>query len=416
MNLERQRLIASIVEASSIGEASFLFKINEDLLEDYIFYISSDESSAILPSHAVDKDFKNTGAIRGLYKYKNVYILSSGTINNLLLKKESLIEIDYSISLDTQTVSYFRRFFIEPENKGLPRDFKDFFNFIIQPEINADPMPHIIENIYNLKNGGNRDEIFAVKCAYEKFRNLDYNYYIKENQFRFLIDNVEIEKVAKEQMLKEIQRLSNYRFVEEYERLFNIQYIIVLIVAIIRWKYPKKAINTKIYKYFEMCQEYIGLLSVRDANLAYAVFSGKSNFYSKIEKNSDDFIRKLKAMAWDIFHFRYLEKLTTLKLHDNTDYFFPAICSFDNSFVQLVDFFKLKGLVYRKGSSEIYPFYAFGMEDMSELTEKGRKKIEEDFFNDEAIMNRHRNYKDKMNKLEKTIMNLENEFFELKDI
>lgn len=31
-------------------------------------------------------------------------------------------------------------------------------------------------------------------------------------------------------------------------------------------------------------------------------------------------------------------------------------------------------------------------------------------------MNRHRNYKDKMNKLEKTIMNLENEFFELKDI
>lgn len=53
---------------------------------------------------------------------------------------------------------------------------------------------------------------------------------------------------------------------------------------------------------------------------------------------------------------------------------------------------------------------------MSELTEKGRKKIEEDFFNDEAIMNRHRNYKDKMNKLEKTIMNLENEFFELKDI
>lgn len=73
-------------------------------------------------------------------------------------------------------------------------------------------------------------------------------------------------------------------------------------------------------------------------------------------------------------------------------------------------------MVYRKGSSEIYPFYAFGMEDMSELTEKGRKKIEEDFFNDEAIMNRHRNYKDKMNKLEKTIMNLENEFFELKDI
>lgn len=414
MNLELDEIIAAIVEAPNINDAALLFSINLDLLEDYIFFVSYDEPSAILPSYAVDKNFNNTGAIRGLYKYKNVYIISSETIINLLLKKEKLIPIDYSISLDTQAVSYFHRFFIDPAHNKLPSDFKEFFKFIADPQVNSDPIPHMIENIYNLKNGGNIHAIYDVKYAYEKFRNIDYNYYIKENKFRFLLNDSEIKKIAQEQISREIYKLSDSQFFDEYEKNFNIQYIIILIIAVIRWKYPQKHINTILYKYFEMCQEYIGLLPVRDANLAYAVFLGKTEFYNKIEKNSDDFIRKLKGMAWDIFHFRHLEKVTTLKISDYTDYFFPAICSFDNSFVQLIDFYKLKGLAYRKGSSKIYPFYSFGMEDMVELTDKGRKKIEEDFFNDEAIMARQMNYENKAKNFKNVILKLESEFFELK--
>lgn len=415
MSNEIEKIIAAIVEAENINDAVLLFSTNFDLLENYIFFVSHDESSAILPSHAIDKDFKNTCAIRGLYQYKNVYIISSETIGNLLLKKEKKVPIDYSISLDTQAVSYFHRFFIDPEHKELPPDFKEFFKFIADPEINADPMPHMIENIYNLKNGGNIHAIYDVKYAYEKFRNIDYKYYIKENKFRFLIDNCEMKKISQEQISKEIYRLSDSQFFDEYEKSFNIQYIIILIIAVVRWKYPRKHINTILYKYFEMCQEYIGLLPVRDANLAYAVFLGKIEFYSKIERNSSDFIRKLKGMAWDIFHFRHLEKVTTLKISDYTDYFFPAICSFDNSFVQLIDFYKLKGLAYKKGSSTIYPFYSFGMEDMIELTDKGRKKIEEDFFSNEAIVARKMSYESKAKNFKDIILKLESEFFELKD-
>lgn len=415
MSVEIEKIIAAIVEAGNINDAVLLFSANFDLLENYIFFVSYDESSAILPSHAVDKDFKKTGAVRGLYQYKNVYIISRETIGNLLLKKEQIIPIDYSISLDTQAVSYLHRFFLEPEHKKLPLDFKEFFKFIADPKVNADPMPHMIENIYNLKNGGNIHAIYDVKYAYEKFRNIDYNYYIEENKFRFLIDDYEIKKIAQEQISKEIYRLSDTQFFEEYEKSFNIQYIIILIIAVIRWKYPQKHINTTLYKYFEMCQEYIGLLPVRDANLAYTVFLGKIEFYGEIEKNSDDFIRKLKGMAWDLFHFRHLEKVTTLKISDYTDYFFPAICSFDDRFVQLIEFYKLKGLAYKRGTSKIYPFYSFGIEDMIELTDKGRKKIEEDFFSNDAIMTRKMSYESKDKNFKDIILKLESEFFELKD-
>ena len=105
-----------------------------------------------------------------------------------------------------------------------------------------------------------------------------------------------------------------------------------------------------------MNQKYLGLMSVRDANLAYAIFSNKSNFFGKIQKNSDELVRKMKAMAWDIFHFRYLEKASTFSLSKNADYFFPALCSFDDEFVKLIDFYKLSGLVYNKEDSDIYPF------------------------------------------------------------
>lgn len=415
MSNEIEKIIAAIVEAENINDAALLFSANFDLLENYIFFVSHDESSAILPSHAIDKDFKNTCAIRGLYQYKNVYIISSETIDSFFLKKEQIIPIDYSISLDTQAVSYFHRFFIDPEHKELPPDFKEFFKFIADPEVNADPMPHMIENIYNLKNGGNIHAIYDVKYAYEKFRNIDYNYYIKEGKFRFLIDDSEIKKIAQQQISREIHRLSDSKFFDEYEKKFNLQYIIILIIAVIRWKYPKKHINTMLYKYFEMCQEYIGVIPVRDANLAYTVFLGKTKFYSEIEKNSDDFIRKLKGMAWDIFHFRHLESVTTMKLNDYTDYFFPAICSFDKRFVQLIEFYKLKGLAYKKGTSRVYPVYSFGIEDMIELTDKGRRKIEEDFFNNEVIMDRKISCESTAKNFKETILKLETEFFELKD-
>ena len=40
-------------------------------------------------------------------------------------------------------------------------------------------------------------------------------------------------------MSQEIFRLTNEQFNVEYERMFHEQYIIILIIAIIRWKYSK---------------------------------------------------------------------------------------------------------------------------------------------------------------------------------
>ena len=414
MNLVLKELIAQIALSSSIKEATELYKMFEDILKNYVFILSFDKSSAAIPGLAVDKNFSKTGAIRGLYKYNNIFVLSEKTVDSLLCGEKEEIPIDYSISLDTQAVSYLYSYFFDRNNNRLPGDLDEFFRFIIEPDVNVDPIPHLTENIYNLKCGDNLAEIYNVKLAYEMFRNLDVDTFKNENKLKFHKTEFEIQQIAQQQMSQEIFRLTNEQFNIEYERMFHEQYIIILIIAIIRWKYSKKSIYTKIYTYFEMNQKYLGLMSVRDANLAYAIFSNKSNFFGKIQKNSDGLVRKMKAMAWDIFHFRYLEKASTFSFSRNADYFFPALCSFDDEFVKLIDFYKLGGLVYNKKDSDIYPFYAFGIDDMIELNDKHKMQIQEAFFTSDAIIERQNTCENKRKKFNQSILELEEEFFNLK--
>jgi hypothetical protein len=414
MNLGKKELIAEIALSSSIKEAAELYKMFEGILKNYVFILSFDKSSAAIPGLAVDKNFSKTGAIRGLYKYNNVFILSEKTVDSLLSGKKQEIPIDYSISLDTQAVSYLYSYFFDRDKSGLPKDLDEFFRFIIEPDVNVDPIPHLTENTYNLKCGGNLDKIYNVKLAYEMFRNLDVDIFKNENKLKFKKTDLEIQEIAQQQISQEIFRLTDEQFNAEYERMFHQQYIIILIIAIIRWKYSNKSIYTQIYSYFEMNQKYLGLMSVRDANLAYAIFTKKSKFFKKIEKNSNTLVEKMKAMAWDIFHFRYLEKVSTYSINENADYFFPALCSFDDDFVKLIEFYKLSGLVYNKNGTDIYPFYAFGMDEMTELSDKHKMQIQEAFFTSEAIIERQNTYETKRNRFSQSVIELEEELFNLK--
>lgn len=52
---------------------------------------------------------------------------------------------------------------------------------------------------------------------------------------------------------------------------------------------------------------------------------------------------------------------------------------------------------------------------MIELTDKGRRKIEEDFFNNEVIMARKMTCESTAKNFKDAILKLESEFFELKD-
>ncbi len=96
MNLGLKKLIAEIALSSSIKEAAELYKMFEGILKDYVFILSFDKSSAAIPGLAVDKNFSKTGAIRGLYKYNNVFILSEKTVDSLLSGKKEVIYAELS--------------------------------------------------------------------------------------------------------------------------------------------------------------------------------------------------------------------------------------------------------------------------------------------------------------------------------
>jgi len=58
--------------------------------------------------------------------------------------------IDYSISLDTQAVSYLKSFIVGSTGGSLPKDIAEVLGFITRDDVYVDPIPYVLENLHNL--------------------------------------------------------------------------------------------------------------------------------------------------------------------------------------------------------------------------------------------------------------------------
>ncbi|EGR0050411.1 hypothetical protein FR265_22790, partial [Vibrio vulnificus] len=195
---EQRALIHKIATAGLIGESLTLFNITKEVLGDCKFIFAADEGP--LPGLSVARNFENGSAVRSLFSTDKVLVLDKDTLKEMS-KGTAKFQVDYSISLDTQALSY-----LEPYIGGylskLPNDFKEIFSFISQENVFVDPLPYIHENYHNLIDGKSAERIFSKLKAYEILRNLDANELEKNSIVKPRISEEKLISATQQQMAR----------------------------------------------------------------------------------------------------------------------------------------------------------------------------------------------------------------------
>jgi hypothetical protein len=191
-----RKLLANIANSDSPSEALTLFQKVAPQLKNCKIVLASNRGG--IPGFAVNRSFSGGAAVRSLFKTEKVLVLDENTVREMSSEKVTY-PIDYSISLDTQALSYLEPY-IDNRTARLPQDFDEVFKFIARDDVFVDPMPYCLENLPNLGKPAADEKIFHKLRAYEVLRNLDSQWLHTHGKVRAYLSEQELTKCAQEQM------------------------------------------------------------------------------------------------------------------------------------------------------------------------------------------------------------------------
>jgi len=119
-------------------------------------------------------------------------VLDAETRQEMITHVNAIFSIDYSIALDTQSLSYLAPY-IEGKTARLPDDFQEIFAFISQDNVFVDPMPYMLENLPNVLVTKNVGEIRRRLRGYEILRTIDGAHFRQTSEVRSTVSELELD-------------------------------------------------------------------------------------------------------------------------------------------------------------------------------------------------------------------------------
>ena len=408
-NLERQRqAILHVCHADTLDEALQRFKQDHMILDDCKFVLASEHGNE--PGLATHRDFSAGAAVRSLFATRRVFVLDRNTVAEMQQGK-STFGIDYSISLDTQALSYLLPY-LNHNRSRLPKDFEQVFTFIADPKTNIDPTPYRLENLFNLTKKPAEDErIYERLRAYEILRTIDSKI-LTSGHVRSTLTDVELTKRAQEQMASLYDLLDTPNSMDGVRFNHATMYALLLKMCIIQLSQPRTTSLEKLLAFCEFCDNRLATMFEREIILACHYFQHGQNlgFFGKIMIGGKDALDRLQGMAWDLYHVRWMEKAITFNVSQHARYFFPALLTFDQGLIKVMDLYPLRACAYSISQNEPYPIFDRNLLEQISKDETTRHLIIERFYSDSAIARRKENRDGCTAKLQSIVESLELEF------
>nr|WP_288467075.1 hypothetical protein [uncultured Pseudomonas sp.] len=351
----KEEIIQLIANSNSTQEALHLYRMFKSMLPNCKFVFAAKHGAA--PGLSINHEFSAGAVVRSLFHTPKVLVLDEQTIEEMDSGRATF-PIDYSISLDTQALSY-----LEPYMGGntsrLPKDFEEVFKFIAADNVFVDPLPYTLENMKNLSNPEKAENIFKKIKSYEILRDIDAEMLAARGVVNSKLTDGEIEKKAQESMARMYMNLDDDNFMGTLSSRHRFMYCQLLKMAVINLRNDLGTPFLKTRCFLDFCDQSLGSMGAREMAVAKEYFSRgqEFRFFGKIQKNKKDILKILDGMAWDLWHVRQLEQNMTITLDSRARYFFPSLLTFDKRFVEVMDLYPLKSLAYIDGSSEPMPFY-----------------------------------------------------------
>jgi len=412
-------VVASIANADSLPEALGAYDDYVGLIPDWKFVFASDGGA--MPGLSTHRTFSDGSVVRGLFSKKSVIVLDPETREDMNGGRKAVFPIDYSISLDTQALSYLAPF-IDGKSSKLPDDFQEIFSFIADDRVFVDAVPYMLENLPNISRTENIEPIKKRLEGYETLRTIDLPHFRATGEIRSASTKAEQSQNVDELLSQMIHDASDPDVRSYLDAQLARQYAVLLKMATIQLRNPKMALVDKLYEFTEFLDRTLCTIHARETVVAAEYFAKgqKLNFFSRLHKSPSNHLPKLfkalKNMAWDFFHVRYVEGAATLEgaisknAKQTPRYFFPSLLTCDKDLVEVIDLYPLKSYAYQKGSRQLIPFPAIDWIARVATDVNGEASLMDRLFSRAAIAKRESCRENALDEIHGIVQRLESEF------
>jgi hypothetical protein len=261
------QLIEHIAKATSTAESAVAFKLFEKELTGCRFVFAAEVGG--LPGFAVDKTFSSGAAIRSLFQSERVLVLDHSSIE----AREGGYDYayDYSISLDTSAVSVLKPFL--DGRKGVPGDIAEVIEFITSNNVSFDPLPYAFENFANLDRGISAAErMYEKALGYETLASADLEYLKQTGILRSSLDPDSLARRSARMIATMYDGNASRDFVDEMYRLRRTIYALLLKMAVIQIRDPKRSLKKKLGDLLSFCDQDLATMHLRELVIAKEYF------------------------------------------------------------------------------------------------------------------------------------------------
>lgn len=363
-------LIASINNLDNNYERRKYYILNRQHLTDYnMVYVDlengNDHASHLNDFVEMDYDFNS------LFYSNRIMVMNQEVLFNDSYYHPSYIIYQVCISLDLNIVSLLK------EYKDVEKCEDEVLSKVIQickeKCCAFDIMPYVIENfLKNPKKQGLDDlsiadirkfeEMFPYKDSRLSFRTVDIN--TRMNQLLTMYRSDWFKEMC----------------VTLYNDIYQLEYIYLLAIIHIFFKYNKLSGVNKFDKFMEFCANEIRAFHPCACNLAKLFYENQNlRFFKKIQKSNKNIIASIENMAWDLFHLRFMEKSVELSHPNKEIVMVPIFITKDKGLNEIRKAYQLKCLFQNLKTGEVIASYY-----MNSITEKYIKK----YFNRNSIRER----------------------------
>ncbi len=391
--MNREFYLINDIFRAGVIEAFDIYSENKELLKDWMFIGCDNKGINHIRKVILTKEIANNFWLINFFKYPYIYFIEYRTF----LKDKVAYFIDYSVSMDTQILSYMKRYIFNAK-ENIPKGFNEVLNYLILNDINVDPFEYLYENYKDIDEHIN--DVKMTLYAYEIFKNTNKDYWLSSSLLMANKKHSEIMNTI-EWEIREYKK--GYPSIRNYqEKVYNVTYICLLEMVIIELKYKAKTWHFKLNLYLKYLNDILGVMVHREIIIAQEYFKKGQNlrFFKKISKDMKKPFTIIKNMTWDLYHIHNIERNKLLFVLDDA-YYIPCLLTYDFGLAEITKLCNIKKMAINTKTRQIIINYV----EMDEI--RSNEKFSK-WFTDEAFFKRKpiENIDEEIKRLEQELINV----------
>ena len=356
-------------EQLNLLKAASQIRSGEEALAFWAAYENRLEKSALILGVPGNLGFRvplrgtlgRNARLLSLFADDGVFVLDKEIYREMFKGHQPQIPLEYVISFDTNTASYFRSFF----RGRISRIHDDILCLLrhFQVRLNFDIFPYLCENAHRFTNVCPQ-EVFETVIATHRLADLDATAFTATGELRTKSSPEAIHKAA-EKEVEDFTRLLGKGWDKELERRRAPVRAIILKMALLELEWPGRSnAIRKLRGLIEFMDKELNTLFLLLTIPAWEWFmdSDRATIFRKLQRNAPDLLKEVRNISWDIYHMLQVRERAIVPTPRAT-YVLPYFLTFDQGLADLFELCALRNcLIEERGEFPV----SFPKQDMED--------------------------------------------------